>query len=108
MLVCVAQPAAPLSESLMEPDWGQAPERPGQPARQDGGTDPIPRFTHGGVRETDDGEPGRPLETWISTETGCPTAPLRVAEATVARMREDGRIGGARGPALFRDRSPKD
>ena len=37
-------------------------------------------------------KPGRPLETWISTETGCPRAPLSVAEATVASMWENGRL----------------
>jgi hypothetical protein len=51
--------------------------------------------------------PGSPFEMWTSTETGHPTAPLSAAEATVASMRENGRIGGARGPALFRDRSPR-
>lgn len=29
-------------------------------------------------------KPGSPLETWTSTETGRPTAPLSVAEATAA------------------------
>ena len=29
-------------------------------------------------------KPGSPLETWTSTETGRPTAPLSVAEATEA------------------------
>ena len=28
--------------------------------------------------------PGRPLETWTSTETGLPTAPVKVADATTA------------------------
>ena len=33
-------------------------------------------------------KPGSPLETWTSTETGRPTAPLSVAEATEASMSE--------------------
>ena len=37
---------------------GQAAEGPRQPARQDGGAHPIPRFTYRRVRETDDGEAG--------------------------------------------------
>ena len=36
-------------------------------------------------------KPGRPLETWTSTETGRPTAPISVAEATEASMPENGR-----------------
>jgi hypothetical protein len=38
--------------------------------------------------------PGSPFEMWTSTETGRPTAPLSAAEATVASMPENGRIGG--------------
>ncbi len=37
-------------------------------------------------------KPGRPLETWTSTETARPTAPLSVAEATAASMLGNGRI----------------
>jgi hypothetical protein len=39
-------------------------------------------------------KPGRPFETWTSTETGRPTAPCNVAEATVADMLGNGRTGG--------------
>ena len=38
-------------------------------------------------------KPGRPLETWTSTETGRPTAPFSVAEATAESMQGNGRIG---------------
>jgi hypothetical protein len=40
-------------------------------------------------------KPGSPLETWTSTETPRPTAPLRVAEATEASMQGNGRTGDA-------------
>ena len=36
-------------------------------------------------------KPGNPFETWTSTETGYPTAPLSVAEATAASTTENGR-----------------
>ena len=45
--------------------------------------------------------PGSPLEMWTSTETGHPTAPLSAADATVASMRENGRIGRAVGSRIF-------
>ena len=35
--------------------------------------------------------PGRPLETWTSTETGLPTVPRSVAEAMAASTPENGR-----------------
>ena len=35
--------------------------------------------------------PGNPFDTWTSTETGRPRAPLSVADATAASMRENGR-----------------
>ena len=35
-------------------------------------------------------KPGSPLETWTSTETERPTAPLSVAEATAASTRGNG------------------
>ena len=45
-------------------------------------------------------KPGRPFETWTSTETGRPTAPFSVAEATSASTWGNGR--GLRGiPANF-------
>ncbi len=40
---------------------GQAAERPGQPARQDGGTYPIACLTHRCVGKTDDGEAGQTI-----------------------------------------------
>ena len=36
-----------------------APQRPRQSARQDGGPDPVPRLAHGGVGQADDGESGQ-------------------------------------------------
>ena len=39
-------------------------------------------------------KPGSPLETWTSTETPRPTAPLKMAEATEASMRRNGRTRG--------------
>ena len=33
--------------------------------------------------------PGSPLDTWTSTETGRPTAPCKVAEATEASMADE-------------------
>jgi hypothetical protein len=44
-------------------------------------------------------KPGRPFETWTSTETGLPTAPFRVAEATAASMQGNGR--GAWVPSAY-------
>ena len=38
-------------------------------------------------------KPGSPLETWTSTETARPTAPLSVAEATEASTQVNGRTG---------------
>ncbi len=35
--------------------------------------------------------PGSPLETWTSTETEHPTAPLSIAEFTAANMPKNGR-----------------
>jgi len=43
-------------------------------------------------------KPGRPLETWTSTETDWPRAPVRVAEETQASMPRNGRPLGARYP----------
>ncbi len=50
-------------------------------------------------------KPGRPLETWTSTDTGCPTAPLSVAEATVASLWGNGRTRRAPGPGNIPTRS---
>ena len=46
-------------------------------------------------------KPGRPLETWTSTDTGCPTAPFSVADATVASMWGNGRTGRAPEPRQY-------
>ena len=35
--------------------------------------------------------PGKPLDTWTSTETEHPTAPLSIAEFTAANMPKNGR-----------------
>jgi len=40
---------------------GHPPERPLQPAGQQGGTDPVMRFAHRGIRQSHDGEPGEPV-----------------------------------------------
>ncbi len=40
-------------------------------------------------------KPGSPLETWTSTETGRPTAPVRVAAEMEASMPRNGRPLGA-------------
>jgi hypothetical protein len=40
-------------------------------------------------------KPGSPFETCTSTETACPTAPVRVAEATAASTQGNGRTGSA-------------
>jgi hypothetical protein len=46
-------------------------------------------------------KPGRPFETWTSTEMGVPSAPLRVAEATVASMWGNGRMGESPQQSIF-------
>ncbi len=49
-------------------------------------------------------KPGSPLETWTSTETARPTAPLSVAEATAASTRGNGRTRGRPGTCRLRCR----
>ena len=51
--------------------------------------------------------PGSPFEMWTSTETGRPTAPLSVAEATVASMGENGRMAERSVRAYFGRPSPR-
>ena len=48
--------------------------------------------------------PGSPFDTWTSTETGRPRAPLSVADATSASMRENGRAHGGLYRSLRRAR----
>src|ERR1700761_1299561 len=45
-------------------------------------------------------KPGSPLETWTSTETGRPTAPVRVAAEIEASMPKNGRHS----PGCYRTR----
>ena len=40
---------------------GDPPQRPREPAREQGCTHPVARLAHGGVGEPDDGEPGQPV-----------------------------------------------
>ncbi len=42
--------------------------------------------------------PGRPLETWTSTDTGCPTEPFNMAAEMEASIRKNGRAGLAPEP----------
>ena len=52
-------------------------------------------------------KPGRPLETWTSTETDWPRAPVRVAEETQASMPRNGRpVGGNYAGTCALDRLP--
>ena len=59
-------------------------QRPRQAARQHGGTHRSRASRTAASGSPTIVKPGRPLETWTSTETARPTAPLRVAEATEA------------------------
>jgi len=47
-------------------------------------------------------KPGSPLDTWTSTETGRPTAPMRVAVAIEASMPRNGRAQFESATATFR------
>ena len=40
---------------------GDPPQRPGQPAGEDGGAHPVAGLAHGGVGQADDGEAGQPV-----------------------------------------------
>ena len=96
-----SRPAPPFRTPEGEVD-GETSERPRQPAREDGGTDPVPRLVHRGIGETHDGESGRPLETCTSTETALPTAPVSVAEAmTACCTAVNGRIDRIPMPDMF-------
>ena len=87
-----SRPAPPLRRPRRRQVDGDPAQRPGQTAREDGGPDHghtiAPRQRPGRPTMV---KPGRPLETWTSTETGRPTAPLSVAEATEASATENRR-----------------
>jgi hypothetical protein len=48
-------------------------------------------------------KPGNPLETWTSTETGRPTAPVKVAAEMEASMHKNGcvQLEGVTAPFCF-------
>ena len=59
-------------------------QRPGQPAGQDGGAYPVVCLAYRASGNPTMVNPGRPFETWTSTETELPAAPVSVADAMAA------------------------
>ena len=63
---------APLADARGSEVDGEPPEGPGQTAGQDGGAHPVAASRTAASGRPTMVKPGRPLETWTSTETGAP------------------------------------